>query len=1008
VRSHPIRVSIDLETTGLQPDTDTIIEIAAVKFRGAQVIGTFQTFVSTHRPIPYRVQRLTGITQADLQHAPHFEEVAPRLRAFLGRAALVGHSVPFDAAFLRKRGLAQENPLLDTFELATVLLPALPSYTLERVAESLEVVGDVFHRAMADAVLAKDVFLALLARIEQLDLSVLEELALLGGRLSWPLLSLFADERRARSAGRSTPAGWASVGEQLSAKLGVNPQVFSLGIARAAGETSEAPARAIQRVATATAAADVPATAEEIVPGQALQPGAARNLAIEAALTHAFETLRPLLLEVEPDNKGLASSLLTALRWTQAHAKPLVIAAANAGACRRLAQETLPALQAQLSQPLKVEFLAEPENYLCLHRWYGAGRTPRNGELPADITRGLAKLTLWLHYSATGIRDELVLMQQEQSAWEMVRSGPEYLDDLLECPYARSGYCFTRRSREAAAQANVIVTTHAALLEYLGGDVATLGDMAHLLILDAQLLEEEAIRQGSYELSKPALSRLLDELLTGQPEAQQGGLLVLAMKQLEQMQAGITPKGGQLAEARLPSWQALMERTRQGVEHFFAALSLMLSEYHAQHHGGPRSWNEGVEPSLRLSSKVRNGPGWKGVEQAWAELESGLPALIARLERLIALLQGSQVLGEGQRAGGAKKSASSEGRPSLEGPAGTLAVELRGVCFRLRHFVEQGSLAMSQPRKEMVYWVKPPLPPPPPRAASGAYTNPPPENPLPEPSPSLHAAPAHAGPLLQNTLFREHRAAVLVASALTVSGEFDYAIERFGLTSRPPETLSVAPEEQPQTLLYLPEDVAEPNTPHYQRHLDAMLVQLATALHGETVVLFASHAALRAGYAGIKAILEERDILVLAQGIDGSLRQLWQTFRSQERVVLLGAGSFWENTDLLGDGPACVVVTRLPFPALSDPPLAGRAEGYHDQLRQFVIPQAALRLRHALNRLAWGGSRRNALVLFDKRVQAKDYGGVFLNSLPRCTTRQGSVSLAPEHVAGWMRGEAYE
>ena len=1008
MRSHPIRVSIDLETTGLQPETDVIIEIAAVKFRGAQVLGTFQTFVSTHRPIPYRVQRLTGITQADLQHAPHFEEVAPKLRAFLGRAALVGHSVPFDAAFLRKRGLAQENSLLDTFELATVLLPALPSYTLERVAESLEVVGDVFHRAMADAVLAKDVFLALLSRIEHLDLSVLEELALLSGRLSWPLLSLFADERRARSAGRSTPAGWASVGEQLSAKLGVNPQVFSLGIARA-GEAGEVPARTIQRVAAAAAAADIAAIAEGIVPDQASQPeAAARNPAIEAAVTNAFESLRPLLLEVEPDNKGLASALLTALRWTQARGKPLVIAAANAGACRRLAQETLPALQAQLPQPLKVEFLAESENYLCLHRWFGAGRTPRNGELPADITRGLAKLTLWLHYSATGIRDELMLMQQEQAAWDMVRSGPEYLDDLLDCPYARSGYCFTRRSREAAAQADVVVTTHAALLEYLGGDVATLADMAHLLILDAQLLEEEAIRQGAYELAKPGLVRLLDDLLVGQLETQQGGLLVLAMRQLEQMQAGIAPKGGQLAEARLPSWHTVVERTRQEVEHFFGALSLMLSEYQEQHHGGPRAWNEGIEPSLRLSSKVRNGPSWKGVEQAWADLESGLPAFIARLERLIALLQGTQVPSEAQRSARAKKSALSDGRQTSEGPAGALAGELRGVSFRLRQFVEQGTLAMSQPRPGMVYWVKPPLPLLPPRAASGAYTNPPPETPPPEPSPSLHAAPSHAGRLLQRTAFRENRSAVLVASALTVSGDFDYAAERFGLAARPPETLSVAPEEQPQTLLYLPEDVAEPNTPHYQRHLDAMLVQLAMALNGETVVLFASHAALRAGYAGIKATLEERDILVLAQGIDGSLRQLWQTFRSQERVVLLGAGSFWENNDLLGDGPACVVVTRLPFPALSDPPLAGRAEGYHDQLRQFVIPQAALRLRHALNRLAWGGSRRNALVLFDKRVQAKDYGSVFLNSLPRCTTRQGSVSLVPEHVAGWMRGEPYE
>src|SRR5262249_17253601 len=144
--------------------------------------------------------------------------------------------------------------------------------------------------------------------------------------------------------------------------------------------------------------------------------------------------------------------------------------------------------------------------------------------------------------------------------------------------------------------------------------------------------------------------------------------------------------------------------------------------------GGPRAWNEGVEPSLRLSSKVRSGPGWKGVEQAWAEVESELTLLISRLERLIALLNGTQLSGEGQRATGSKKGPSTPpGHQSPEGPADALAVELRGVCFRLRQFVEQGTLAMSQPRQRMVYWVRPPLPPPPPRAASGAYTNPAPD-----------------------------------------------------------------------------------------------------------------------------------------------------------------------------------------------------------------------------------------------------------------------------------------
>jgi ATP-dependent DNA helicase DinG len=1030
LRSTPIRVSIDLETTGLQAETDNIIEIAAVKFRGDEVIGQFQTFVATNRPIPYRVQRLTGITSADLQDAPHFDAVAPALRAFLGKAPLVGHSVPFDAAFLRRRGLAQDNPLIDTFELATVLLPALPSYSLERVAEALGVQSDVFHRAMADAVLAKDVLLALLARIGQLELSVLEELSRLHGRLSWPLLSLFADERRLRGAGHIGAGGGASVGEQWAAKLGLNPQVFALGIARPASAASSLPA-----LPNHAALPSPPVT--DAAPGDTARSDMTRHQqAIDAALTGAFAAPQPLLLEIEPDAASLETCLLSAIRWAQENDSPLVIAAANAAACRRLMRETLPGLQASLPRVPGVEFLVEPEKYLCLHRWFGGGRLPRNGHLPADITRGLAKLTLWLHYSASGIRDELVLMPQEQAAWEMVRSGPAYIQDLANCRYARHGYCFFTRARDAAASADVLVTTHAALLAYLSTDAAVLAKASHLLVLDAHLLEEEALRQDGYELNRPGTARLLDDLLGESSEGDTSGLLVLATRRLEQASALAAARASLPAEARLAWWHGPVSTAKEALQRFFNALALLLSEHQAQHRSGsPRSWSEGVEPSLRLQPKIRNTPAWKGVEQTWDELEKGLLPLLSRLERLIVLLDGPPPAADDhERQSKSRKAARlstlADLQPAPSDEASALAGELKGICFRLREWAEQGRLVITQPRGGMVYWVRPPPPPPPPRAASGITTPSPAD--APPAMPTLHAAPIHAGPLLQRTVFHADRAAALVSSVLTVNSDFDYMAERLGLAGGRAATLSVAPEHQPQSLLYLPDDVAEPNTHHYQKNLDAMLIQLATALGGETVALFASHAALRAGYAGVKAALEERGILVLAQGIDGSIRQMWQTFRSQEHVVLLAAVNTWDTVELPGERPACVVVTRLPFPALSDPPLAGRAEVYHDQLHQFVIPQASLRLRQALNRLSWSGAgaratsgsenaetqsrqapaaagaRRNAIVLFDKRVLAKDYGAVFLSSLPHCTVRQGSVSVLPEQVAGWVRGESLE
>ncbi len=141
---------------------------------------------------------------------------------------------------------------------------------------------------------------------------------------------------------------------------------------------------------------------------------------------------------------------------------------------------------------------------------------------------------------------------------------------------------------------------------------------------------------------------------------------------------------------------------------------------------------------------------------------------------------------------------------------------------------------------------------------------------------------------------------------------------------------------------------------------------------------------------------------MLGHGIDGSPRQLWQMFHDQERVVLLGTGSFWDGVDEVSRTPSCILVTRLPMPVLNDPPVAAKVEGYSDQLHQVTVPIASLRMRRALNRLAWSGNRRNAVVIFDRRVITKEYGATVLHSLPRCSQRQGAASHMPEIILDWL------
>ena len=105
-------VALDLETTGLDPDQETIIEVGAVRFGEASAEETFHAVVNPRRPLPYRIQLLTGITPQDLEGAPFFAEVASELESFIGSHPVVGHNVAFDLGFLARQGIVPRDYLI--------------------------------------------------------------------------------------------------------------------------------------------------------------------------------------------------------------------------------------------------------------------------------------------------------------------------------------------------------------------------------------------------------------------------------------------------------------------------------------------------------------------------------------------------------------------------------------------------------------------------------------------------------------------------------------------------------------------------------------------------------------------------------------------------------------------------------------------------------------------------------------------------------------------------------
>ena len=106
-------ICLDLETTGLNPKTDKIIEIGAVKVRNGIIIDSFETFVAPERKLEKRITELTGITDEMLENAPAKEEVIPRFLEFAGEDILLGHSVLFDYSFINRAAVNCKLELRD-------------------------------------------------------------------------------------------------------------------------------------------------------------------------------------------------------------------------------------------------------------------------------------------------------------------------------------------------------------------------------------------------------------------------------------------------------------------------------------------------------------------------------------------------------------------------------------------------------------------------------------------------------------------------------------------------------------------------------------------------------------------------------------------------------------------------------------------------------------------------------------------------------------------------------
>lgn len=154
---------IDLETTGLNPLTESIIEVAGLKVRNGNVVDAFSSLVSPKTPLSEFVQEFTGISEQMLWDAPQAEEVIPHFISFIGEDPVVGHNVVFDVSFLQRwiyecTEADFSNDFIDTLRFARKVYPELSHHKLSDLIDYLHLTSDTFHRALGDCQMTHTLF----------------------------------------------------------------------------------------------------------------------------------------------------------------------------------------------------------------------------------------------------------------------------------------------------------------------------------------------------------------------------------------------------------------------------------------------------------------------------------------------------------------------------------------------------------------------------------------------------------------------------------------------------------------------------------------------------------------------------------------------------------------------------------------------------------------------------------------------------------------------------------
>ncbi|MGP4041313.1 ATP-dependent DNA helicase DinG [Gracilibacillus sp. D59] len=477
-------VVIDVETTGQSASKgDRIIEIALVVIEDNQITKQYNQLINPERPIPTFISQLTSITDEDVETQPVFDEVVPEFKDLLDNAILVAHNVPFDLTFLNEElervGETKIHPyVVDTVELARILLPKAPSYKLNELAEYLMISHKNPHRAISDALVTADLLIMMINKLQYLPVNVINQVL----SISKPLRTDFA-----------------TLCELL------DHQAIRTDIEEFRGFSLKKPEE--KSNAEIKIPHDFPKYLEEMYDehgklAQVYPRYEKRNaqVFISEKIYDHFRMKEHALIEAETGLGKTIGYLIPAVYEALNHHNKVVISTTNTNLQSQLIDQDL----AKLDIPIRTAVIKGKNHYLSLQNFEQFFHDSNYRSYQDTLLK--AMIIVWLTETITGDLDEIQFPVEKHPIFYQIVVNNGATNETWK------NHCFYRRMISKATDASIVVTNHSLLAIDMLAEKPILPEYQRLIIDEAHQLEQMATNYLGDSLSYFELTAFYQQL----------------------------------------------------------------------------------------------------------------------------------------------------------------------------------------------------------------------------------------------------------------------------------------------------------------------------------------------------------------------------------------------------------------------------------------------------------------------------------------------------------------